>query len=86
MEVAVRDERGEEVESLPRIAAHPPPDGVGYPVLVREAGSAGVVLAVEVESASRRGSHSRAFALRGTGGHDVEVVVAGGDGDVRKTG
>ena len=50
--VAVRDEWDEEVESLPRVAAHPPPDGVGDPVLVGETASAGVVLAVEVESSS----------------------------------
>ena len=50
-----------------------------------EAGSAGVVLAVEGESASRRGNHAGAFALRGTG-HVDEVVVAGGDGDVSNRG
>ena len=44
------------------------------------------MLAVEVESALRRGCHADAFALRGTGGHGVEVVVAGGDGDVRNRG
>ena len=86
MEVAVRDELDEEVESLPRVAAHPPPNGVGDPVLVREAAPAGVVLAVEVESASRRGCHAGAFGLRGLGKHAEEVVVAGGDGDVSNRG
>ena len=84
MEVLVGDELDEEVESLPRVAAHPPPDGVGYPVLVGEAGSAGVVLAVEV-TGSRCGYQAGAFALRGTG-HVDEVVVAGGDGDVNYRG